>query len=242
MQFLIGCIFCIFWVPIKKIYKTDSTNQHSTLPLVRNNKNLKIASINLRKNSVTVTNVGGQGIWQNCWFFINMSICWFWTDVVLWKTFLCSPESGVGAGIDSYYEYVLKAYILLGDDNYLDRFNKVSSLHAHPLLYSSAMDQRPDQVCYLPTQQWIRGQTKYVILQLSNKSEARPSMLSYSSAMDQRPDQVCYLAAQQWIRGQTKYVILQLSNESEARPSMLSYSSAMAVSYTHLTLPTRRTV
>ena len=36
-------------------------------------------------------------------------------------------ESGVGAGIDSYYEYVLKAYILLGDDEYLDRFNKVSS-------------------------------------------------------------------------------------------------------------------
>lgn len=33
-------------------------------------------------------------------------------------------ESGVGAGIDSYYEYVLKAYILLGDDEYLDRFNK----------------------------------------------------------------------------------------------------------------------
>ncbi|XP_064616048.1 ER degradation-enhancing alpha-mannosidase-like protein 3 [Liolophura sinensis] len=33
-------------------------------------------------------------------------------------------DSGVGAGIDSYYEYVLKAYILLGDDTYLDRFNK----------------------------------------------------------------------------------------------------------------------
>ena len=34
-------------------------------------------------------------------------------------------ESGVGAGIDSYYEYLLKAYILLGDETYLDRFNKV---------------------------------------------------------------------------------------------------------------------
>uniref|UniRef100_A0A8R1HSJ9 alpha-1,2-Mannosidase n=1 Tax=Caenorhabditis japonica TaxID=281687 RepID=A0A8R1HSJ9_CAEJA len=33
-------------------------------------------------------------------------------------------ESGIGAGIDSYYEYTLKAYILLGDDRYLDRFNK----------------------------------------------------------------------------------------------------------------------
>ena len=34
-------------------------------------------------------------------------------------------DSGVGAGIDSYYEYCLKAYILLGDERYLGRFNKV---------------------------------------------------------------------------------------------------------------------
>ncbi|XP_046605659.1 ER degradation-enhancing alpha-mannosidase-like protein 3 [Neodiprion virginianus] len=33
-------------------------------------------------------------------------------------------DSGVGAGIDSYYEYCLKAYILLGDEKYLGRFNK----------------------------------------------------------------------------------------------------------------------
>ncbi|XP_014243854.1 ER degradation-enhancing alpha-mannosidase-like protein 3 [Cimex lectularius] len=33
-------------------------------------------------------------------------------------------DSGVGAGIDSYYEYCLKAYILLGDNRYLSRFNK----------------------------------------------------------------------------------------------------------------------
>ncbi|CAH1390138.1 unnamed protein product [Nezara viridula] len=36
-------------------------------------------------------------------------------------------ESGVGAGIDSYYEYCLKAYILLGNSKYLSRFNKTSS-------------------------------------------------------------------------------------------------------------------
>ena len=35
-------------------------------------------------------------------------------------------DSGVGAGIDSYYEYCLKGYILLGDEIYLERFNKVS--------------------------------------------------------------------------------------------------------------------
>lgn len=37
-------------------------------------------------------------------------------------------DSGVGAGIDSYYEYLLKAYVLLGDESYLERFNKVSRI------------------------------------------------------------------------------------------------------------------
>lgn len=32
-------------------------------------------------------------------------------------------DSGVGAGIDSYYEYLMKAYILLGDNIFLERFN-----------------------------------------------------------------------------------------------------------------------
>lgn len=32
-------------------------------------------------------------------------------------------DSGVGAGIDSYYEYCLKSYILLGDTEYLKRFS-----------------------------------------------------------------------------------------------------------------------
>ena len=36
-------------------------------------------------------------------------------------------DSGVGAGIDSYYEYLLKAHILLGDQDYLARFNKVAN-------------------------------------------------------------------------------------------------------------------
>ncbi|XP_037958336.1 ER degradation-enhancing alpha-mannosidase-like protein 3 isoform X2 [Teleopsis dalmanni] len=33
-------------------------------------------------------------------------------------------DSGVGAGIDSYYEYLFKSYMLLGDDKYLARFNR----------------------------------------------------------------------------------------------------------------------
>lgn len=32
----------------------------------------------------------------------------------------------MGAGTDSYYEYVLKAYVLLGDEKYLYRFDRVS--------------------------------------------------------------------------------------------------------------------
>lgn len=40
---------------------------------------------------------------------------------------ICRPaDSGVGAGIDSYYEYLMKAYILLGDNVFLQRFNTVS--------------------------------------------------------------------------------------------------------------------
>jgi mannosidase alpha-like ER degradation enhancer 3 len=33
-------------------------------------------------------------------------------------------DAGIGAGIDSYYEYCLKSYILLGDNIYWDRFQK----------------------------------------------------------------------------------------------------------------------
>lgn len=43
----------------------------------------------------------------------------------LQHVYLCVSDSGVGAGIDSYYEYLLKAYILLGDDQFLQRFNIV---------------------------------------------------------------------------------------------------------------------
>lgn len=38
-------------------------------------------------------------------------------------------DSGVGAGIDSYYEYCLKAYVLLGESRYLSRFNKVNIIN-----------------------------------------------------------------------------------------------------------------
>ena len=47
-------------------------------------------------------------------------------NVILLHSFP-STDSSVGAGIDSYYEYCLKAYILFGDETYLERFNRVWS-------------------------------------------------------------------------------------------------------------------
>lgn len=52
------------------------------------------------------------------------------------NVWFCVSDSGVGAGIDSYYEYLLKAYILLGDDMFLQRFNIVSNL-IFPCLHNS---------------------------------------------------------------------------------------------------------
>ncbi|XP_055308120.1 ER degradation-enhancing alpha-mannosidase-like protein 3 isoform X2 [Sitodiplosis mosellana] len=56
-------------------------------------------------------------------------------------------DSGVGAGIDSYYEYCLKSYVLLGDGRYLDRFNKhyaaVMKYISHPPLLMDVHMHRP---------------------------------------------------------------------------------------------------
>lgn len=56
-------------------------------------------------------------------------------------------DSGVGAGIDSYYEYCLKSYVLLGDSRYLDRFNRhynaVMKYISHPPLLMDVHMHRP---------------------------------------------------------------------------------------------------
>lgn len=61
-------------------------------------------------------------------------------------------DSSVGAGIDSYYEYCLKAYILLGDDTYLERFNRhyksiMQYMNQGPLFLSVQMHQ-PDRTAH----------------------------------------------------------------------------------------------
>lgn len=61
-------------------------------------------------------------------------------------------DSSVGAGIDSYYEYCLKAYILLGDETYLERFNRhyksiMQYMNQGPLFLSVQMHQ-PDRTAH----------------------------------------------------------------------------------------------
>ncbi|PIO69231.1 PA domain protein [Teladorsagia circumcincta] len=63
-------------------------------------------------------------------------------------------ESGIGAGIDSYYEYCLKAYILLGDKSFLERFERVlkgdvkRAIEMHEMLFQvvQVMDSINDYV------------------------------------------------------------------------------------------------
>lgn len=44
-------------------------------------------------------------------------------DTMQWKNL----NSGIGAGIDSFYEYLYKAYVMFGNAKYLFMFNQVTS-------------------------------------------------------------------------------------------------------------------
>ncbi|GAU94660.1 hypothetical protein RvY_06391-2 [Ramazzottius varieornatus] len=58
-------------------------------------------------------------------------------------------ESGIGAGSDSYYEYVLKSYILLGDETYLHRFHRhYEALMKYVLKGSRMMDVHMHQPAF----------------------------------------------------------------------------------------------
>ncbi len=58
-------------------------------------------------------------------------------------------DSGVGAGIDSYYEYLMKAYILLGDKVYLNRFNTVRALCSPGIIMPLLVKQSLFYIYYL---------------------------------------------------------------------------------------------
>ncbi|XP_069465794.1 ER degradation-enhancing alpha-mannosidase-like protein 3 [Ambystoma mexicanum] len=85
-------------------------------------------------------------------------------------------DSGVGAGIDSYYEYLMKAYILLGDDTYLERFNahytSIMKYISQPPLLLNVHMQNPtvsvrswmdSLLAFFPGLQVLRGDLKPAI-------------------------------------------------------------------------------
>lgn len=102
-------------------------------------------------------------------------------------------ESGVGAGIDSYYEYCLKAYILLGDENYLHRFNRhytgiMKYVSQGPLLIDVHMHRPHNQaknfmdslLAFWPGLQVLKGdlkpaiETHEVLYQITQKHKFLP--------------------------------------------------------------------
>jgi len=48
-----------------------------------------------------------------------------------------SAMTGIGAGTDSFYEYLLKSYILLGDEEYLDMYETSQEAIRRNLLHDS---------------------------------------------------------------------------------------------------------
>ncbi|DBB03198.1 TPA: hypothetical protein ACH3X1_000010 [Trebouxia sp. C0004] len=53
-------------------------------------------------------------------------------------------DSGIGAGIDSFYEYLLKAYLVFGEVEYLDMFSKVYTSAMHGLRLKLLASAPPD--------------------------------------------------------------------------------------------------
>lgn len=45
--------------------------------------------------------------------------------------------TGIGAGTDSFYEYLLKSYVLFGDDEYLDMYETAQDAIKRNLLHDS---------------------------------------------------------------------------------------------------------
>ena len=77
------------------------------------------------------SNLVGNVLNINTGDWIRRGIIWNNINTSEWKFYLnyIFSDSGVGAGIDSYYEYVAKAYVLLGDETYLTRMFSNLSLY-----------------------------------------------------------------------------------------------------------------
>ena len=64
-------------------------------------------------------------VWQTLWQSRHQGHDLLGTVINVHNGEWTQKDSGVGAGSDSYYEYVLKSYILFGDPVYLKRFQMV---------------------------------------------------------------------------------------------------------------------
>uniref|UniRef100_A0A3B4BMC0 alpha-1,2-Mannosidase n=1 Tax=Periophthalmus magnuspinnatus TaxID=409849 RepID=A0A3B4BMC0_9GOBI len=107
-------------------------------------------------------------------------------------------NSGVGAGIDSYYEYLMKAYILLGDHVFLERFNIhynaiMKYISQPPLLLNVHMHNPTVSVrswmdsllAFFPGLQVLRGdlkpaiETHEMLYQVTKQHKFLPEVLLY---------------------------------------------------------------
>uniref|UniRef100_A0AC35UFL3 Alpha-1,2-Mannosidase n=1 Tax=Rhabditophanes sp. KR3021 TaxID=114890 RepID=A0AC35UFL3_9BILA len=84
-------------------------------------------------------------------------------------------DSGIGAGLDSYFEYLFKTYLLFGDEQYLQRFNKhykaiMTQINKGPLYIdidmrtgSSVKGWMDSLSAFWPTIQVLKGDLKAAI-------------------------------------------------------------------------------
>ena len=94
----------------------------------------------LNASNLWRTNYDNNLSWKLSWFIqITVKLALVWANLkqspyfvdnhisthISYISWFIFQDSGVGAGIDSYYEYCLKAFILLGEEVYLQRFNQV---------------------------------------------------------------------------------------------------------------------
>jgi ER degradation enhancer, mannosidase alpha-like 3 len=89
-----------------------------------------------------------------------------------------NKDATIGAGIDSYYEYLLKGYILLGDEKFLQRFNRhyesimkhmsqqqgflMQTVHMH-MPYKQARSYMDALLAFWPGLQVLKGDIKEAI-------------------------------------------------------------------------------
>uniref|UniRef100_A0A3P9IMV8 alpha-1,2-Mannosidase n=1 Tax=Oryzias latipes TaxID=8090 RepID=A0A3P9IMV8_ORYLA len=125
-------------------------------------------------------------------------------------------DSGVGAGIDSYYEYLLKAYVLLGDDLFLQRFNihyaSIMKYISQPPLLLDVHIHKP----LLPARTWM------------------DSLLAFFPGLQVRTDHLLSLLAR--VLSSVNVVLFQVL-KGDIRPAIETHEMLYQVTKKHNFLP-----